>query len=290
MKPAPFAYYRATGVDDAVRALHDAGENGKAIAGGQSLVALMNLRLARPEVLVDLNPLRELDYVDGPPEGGLRIGAMTRQRTVERSFAVSRNCALLAEALPFVAHAAIRNRGTIGGSLAHADSGSELCAVSLAVDARLRSCAPQGEREIAAADFFQGPFTTVLAEDEILTEVVVPAAPARTGHAFLEVARRRGDFALAGVAATVTLADDGMVRQARLAYISLGPTVLRARHAEEALVGTSLEESAIERAAGRLHEDLAPSSDLHASADYRLHLARVLTGRSLRLARERATD
>lgn len=288
MKPAPFEYYAATSLDDAVRALDEAGDAGKAVAGGQSLLALMNLRLARPELLVDLNALSELDHIETTPDGGLRIGAMTRQRTLEFSAAVAERCPVMAEALPHVAHAAIRNRGTIGGSLAHADSGSELCTISLAVDARLRVRAPRGDREIVAADFFAGPFTTVLAENEVLAEVVIPPARPRTGHSFREVARRRGDFALAGVAAVVSLGADGAVEHARLAYTSLGPSALRAPHAEEALRGTPAEDEAIARAVALLAEDLAPNSDLHASAAFRMHLAEVLTRRAVQEAVQRA--
>ena len=288
MKPSPFDYHRATDVDDAVRTLREAGDAGKAIAGGQSLVALMNLRLARPELLVDLNPLTDLDYIEPDGSGGLRIGAMTRQRALERSAAVRTACPVMSEALPHVAHAAIRNRGTIGGSIAHADAGSELCTISLAVDARMRARGPQGDREIAAAEFFDGPFTTVLAVDEILTEIVVPPARPRTGYAFNEVSRRRGDFALAGVAAVVSLADDGTVAHARLAYTSLGPVAVRSPHAEEALLGARPDEDSIERSVGLLSEDLTPSDDIHASGPFRLHLARVLTRRALHLAVERA--
>ena len=287
MKPAPFEYHRAADVDDAVRAL-GAAEDGKAIAGGQSLIALMNLRLARPELLVDLNPLRDLDYIEPRADGGLAIGAMTRQRALERSGLVRGRCPVLSEALPLVAHAAIRNRGTIGGSLAHADAGSELCAVSLAADARLTVRGPGGDREIAAADFFLGPFTTALEADEILTEIIIPPGPPRCGYAFAEVARRRGDFALAGVAGVVGLAGDDTVSHARLAYLSVGPSALRARHVEDTLIGERLDEAAISRAAALAGEHLAPSDDLHASAAFRLHLAQVLTARVLRLAAGRA--
>jgi carbon-monoxide dehydrogenase medium subunit len=194
----------------------------------------------------------------------------------------------MAEALPLVAHAAVRNRGTIGGSLAHADSGSELCSVSLAVDARMRVHGPDGDREIPAAEFYLGPFTTALAEDEILTEIVIPGSPPRAGSAFREVSRRRGDFALAGVGCVVGLAEDGTVNHARVACISVGPTALRARHAEDSLLGARLDEPAIERAASLVREDTFPAGDLHASAGFRQHLARVLTAEVLRTAAMRA--
>lgn len=289
MKPAPFDYHRATDLDDAVRALHEAGDGGKALAGGQSLLPMMNLRLARPEVLVDLNALRELDFIEPAADGGLRIGAMTRQRSLERSGLVASRCPVMAEALPHVAHPPIRNRGTIGGSIAHADAGAELCTVSLAADARIRARGPRGDREIPAGNFFDGPFTSVLAPDEVLTEIVIPPARPRTGSAFTEVARRRGDFALAGVAAVLSLADDGTVAHARLAYTALGPNAVRSPHAEQALLGGRPDEGAIAAAVDQLGEDLAPSGDLHGSGAFRLHLARVLTARMLRLAARRAT-
>ncbi len=287
MKPAPFDYHRAVDVDDAVAALH-AVEDGKAIAGGQSLVALLNLRLARPELLVDLNPIRDLDYIEATPDGGLVIGAMTRQRSVERSTLVQERCPILTETMPLIAHAAIRNRGTIGGSLAHADAGSELCTVSLAVDARMRVRGPDGDREIPAAEFFQGPLTTALAGDEILTEIVIPPAPVRSGFAYTEVSRRRGDFALAGVGGVIGLADDGTVDHARIAYTSLAANAVRSPHVEEALLGSPLDEQAIDRAVNLVGEDVTPSADLHASAAYRLHLARALTKRVLITAAQRA--
>jgi aerobic carbon-monoxide dehydrogenase medium subunit len=289
MKPAPFEYHRAADVDDAVRAL-GAAEDGKAIAGGQSLIALMNLRLARPELLVDLNPLHDLDYIEPRPDGGLAIGAMTRQRALEQSALVRDRCPVMSEALPLVAHAAVRNRGTIGGSLAHADAGSELCAVSLAAGARLRVHGLDGGREIEAAGFFLGPFTTALETDEILTEIIIPPGPPRSGYAFAEVARRRGDFALAGVAGVIGLDGDGTVSHARLAYLSVGPSALRAPHAEDSLLGGRPDEAAISRAAALVGEDLAPSDDLHATAAFRLHLAQVLTARVLRLAAGRAAQ
>jgi len=287
VKPAPFDYHRAADVGDAVRVLRET-EDGKLIAGGQSLIALMNLRLARPALLVDLNPLTELDYIEPRADGGLAIGAMTRQRSLERSALVRERCPLMTEALPLVAHAAIRNRGTIGGSLAHADSGSELCSVSLAVDARMRLHGPGGDREVPAADFFLGPFTTALAEDEIITEIIIPGPPMRAGSAYAEVARRQGDFALVGVGSVIGLAEDGTVSHARVACISVGPRALRARHAEDCLLGERPGEAAITRAAELVGQDIEPAGDLHASAAFRQHLARVLTAQVLRSAAARA--
>ncbi len=287
MKPSPFDYHRAVDVDDAVAALHGA-EDGKAIAGGQSLIALMNFRLARPELLVDINPLHDLDYIEARPDGGLAIGAMTRQRSIEHSDLVRRRCPVMSEAMPLIAHAVIRNRGTIGGSLAHADAGSELCTVSLAVDARLKVRGPSGDREIPAAEFFQGPLTTALEPDELLTEIIIPPTPARSGFGYSEVSRRKGDFALAGVGAVIGFAEDGTVDHARIAYTSMGPNALRAPTVEEFLVGSRMDEQAIAAAADLADGDLSPTDSLHGSALYRMQLARALTRRVLRRAVERA--
>jgi aerobic carbon-monoxide dehydrogenase medium subunit len=287
VKPAPFAYHRAVDVDDAIAALGES-EDGKAIAGGQSLIALMNLRLARPDLLVDLNGLTDLDYIEARPDGGLAIGALTRQRSLEVSALVRERCPIISEAMPLIAHAVIRNRGTIGGSLAHADTGSELCTISLAVDARMRVRGPSGEREIPATEFFLGPLTTALEPDELLTEIMIPPAPARAGFAYTEVSRRRGDFALAGVGGVVGLADDGTVAHVRVAYTSLGPNPLRAPHVEEFLTGARLDDTTIEEAARLVGEDVAPTDSLHGSAEYRLWLARALTKRVLRTCLARA--
>ena len=287
MKSSSFDYHLATDVDDAIAALSQA-EEGKAIAGGQSLVALMSFRLARPDVLVDINGIDELDYIEARPDGGLAIGALTRQRALERSELVRQRCPIMAEAVPQIAHAVIRNRGTIGGSLAHADSASELCTISLAVDARMKVRGPNGDREIAAIDFFQGPLTTALEPDELLTEIVIPASPSGSGSAYQEVSRRKGDFALAGVGGVIALGDGGTVRHARLAYTSLGPTALRSPAAEEFLVGRRIDDETIAGAIERLSGDLRPSESLHGTAEYRMHLAGALTKRVLVAAADRA--
>jgi carbon-monoxide dehydrogenase medium subunit len=286
MKPAPFDVHRATSPDDAVAVLHRAvadGRNAKVIAGGQSLVALMNLRLARPELLVDLNALDELAYVDADSDE-LRIGAMTRQRTAERSAVIGDGWGLLAEALPLVAHAPIRNRGTVGGSIAHADPGAELCAVGLALDASVRLLGPKGRRQLAVADLFQGPFWTDIQPDEVMVEVAFPRQNANTGWAIEEVARRRGDFALAGVAAVIGRDAQGVIDHARLAYISVGPQPVRVVAAEAALIGERPGTEAFATAARIAASELSPSADIHAGAEYRRHLIRVLTERALERA------
>ncbi|MBV9581059.1 MAG: xanthine dehydrogenase family protein subunit M [Chloroflexi bacterium] len=286
MKPAVFELEVASSVAHALRLLGDSDHEVKVLAGGQSLVPLMNFRLARPDVLVDLNRLAELQYIR-ESDDGLAIGAMTRQSALERSPLVARLAPLVAEALPLVAHAPIRNRGTLGGSLAHADPAAELCTVALALDAQLVAQSARGERVIAAQDFFVGPFTTALRSDELLTEVRLPRLPQRAGWAFDEVARRRGDFAMVGVAAVLGLDAEGRIDLARLAYTSMGPRPLRAPHGEMALVGEWPTADAFARAAAAAMADLEPGDDQHATRGYRLHVARGLTARALTRALER---
>lgn len=289
MKPVAFELERPDSVAEALSLLGQAGDEGKVLAGGQSLIPLLNFRLARPRVLVDLNRVGELDYVR-VDDGHLQVGAMVRQRTLERSPLVGEGFELLREALPLVAHAPIRNRGTVGGSLAHADSSAELCAVSMAMDALFVARGEQGERVIPAGDFFEGFFTTALAPEEILAEVRFPGQPAGTGWAFEEVARRRGDFALVAAAALLRLHPSGEVADARLAFASMGPTPMRAPRAEAQLRGQPATEDTFREAAEAAVEELEPGSDLHASRDYRRHLAAVLCRRALVAARGRATN
>lgn len=290
MKPAPFRYFAPTTLDEAVALLAEHGADAKPLAGGQSLIPAMNFRLARPAVLVDLNGITPLAYVRANGTG-LALGAMTRQRTVERSDLVARTAPLLAEAMPAIAHPQIRNRGTIGGSLAHADPAAELPAVTLALDARFHAHRAGGERSIPVSDFFKGMLETALGPDELLVEVTVPALPAQTGTAFLEVSRRQGDYALVGVAAVVTL-DPARRRcaAARIAFLSVGDGPVPGTEAGKTLVGQSPSDELL-RAAGEAAatRDVDPPSDIHASAVYRRHLVAVLTRRALKRAFERAT-
>lgn len=288
MKPVAFELERPASVDEALALLAGTGRDAKVLAGGQSLMPLLNFRLARPEVLVDLNGVSELQYVSRD-DGELRVGAMTRLRHLERAPEVGERWQLVAEALPQVAHTPIRNRGTFGGGLAHADPAAELCAVGLALDATLvaRSQA-RGSRAVPAEEFFRGPYATALEPDEVLTEVRLPGQPEGAGWAFSEVARRRGDFALVGVAALLALAPGGSVREARLAYASMGPRPLRAYRAEQALAGRPATEAAFREAAEAAVQELEPGDDLQAGRAYRLHVARVLTERALGQALARA--
>lgn len=288
MKPASFAYFAPKTTDEALHLLAQHGYDAKPLAGGQSLVPTMNFRLAQPAVLVDLNGIDELFFV-GEKDNEIRIGAMTRQRTVERSPLVQQRLPLVAEAIPHIAHPQIRNRGTFGGSLAHADPAAELPALAVALDARLRVRSEAGERWVAARDFYIGLFATDLQPEELLVEVAIPAQAADSGWAFEEVARQHGNYALCGAAATVALAADGTVARARLVYLSVGEGPVEAAQAQQALTGESPTDAALQKAAAlAAAQDIDPVSDIHASADYRRHLARVVGRRVLRRAVERA--
>lgn len=288
MKPSRFRYFLARGVDEAAELLAAQGEEARVLAGGQSLMPLMNLRLARPSALIDLNEIHALAYVR-PWDGGLALGAMTRDADLEQDALAIERLPLLIEAARHVGHPAIRNRSTVGGSIAHADPAAELPAVMLALDAEMEVQSASGSRTIAARDFYRGPFQTSMRHGEILTEVRVPGMPSRSGSAFLEFARREGDYALAGVAAVVALDEDGTIASARLGLCSVGQTPVRASAAEALLKGKRPErdvwQAAAEAVVSALNE---PPSDIHGSADYRRHLAGVLTQRALVLAAERA--
>jgi len=281
MKPAPFRYARAGSLAEATALLAAEPGEAKLLAGGQSLVPLLNMRLARPAVLVDLNGVRELRGITPSPDGGLRIGALTRHTELATSAAVRERAPLLAEAARHVGHAAIRNRGTLGGSVAHADPAAELPAALVALDARLRVTGPRGARVIAAALFFRGLLATALETDEILTEVLVPAA--EPGWGFVEIARRPGDFALAGVAAILRVAPGAPSRceQVRLVGFGVGDRPLRLTGAERLLTGSALEPESAARAGAAAGADCDPPGDVHGSAEYRRHLATVLTERAL---------
>jgi aerobic carbon-monoxide dehydrogenase medium subunit len=280
VKPAPFAYYAPRSTDEALALLDRHGPDAKPLAGGQSLIPAMNFRLAAPAVLVDLNHVASLAYI-APEDGVLRVGAMTRHRTVEHDDSVRRLAPLLSMTMPFVAHAAIRTRGTMGGSLAHADPAAELPAVMLALDARFTLASTRGMRTLPAADFFTGLFSTALDPGELLTEVAIPASEHGAGYAFDEISRRHGDFALAGAAAAV-VCDGNRCTRVRLALLSVGDRPVLLEHVARTLVGEIPTPESIRAAAeeGAAH-DVDPASDIHASSEYRRHLASVLIRRVL---------
>ena len=286
MKPPAFEYHRPASVEEALDLLARRPD-AKPLAGGQSLVPTMNFRLAQPAALVDLNGLDALAGIE-PSDGGLVIGAMTRQRAVERSALVAARAPLLAESMPFVAHPQIRNRGTVGGSLAHADPAAELPAVMVALGARIVLRRAAGERALDAERFFTGLFATALEPGELVAAVELPALPPRTGCAFLEVARRHGDYALVGVAATVTLDEAGRCTAARIALLSVGDAPVLASVAATMLKDQAPTADVIDAAAETVNSELDPPSDIHASTAYRRRLARVLTRRALAAAAARA--
>jgi CO/xanthine dehydrogenase FAD-binding subunit len=287
VKPPPFDYVAPATVEEAVAALAEHGDEAKVIAGGQSLVPLLAFRLARPSVLVDLNRVGGLDRLelDGRM---LRIGAMTRQHRLERLPGLRERCPMVAEAVELIGHVAIRNRGTVGGSLAHADPAAEWTALALALDAQLDLQGPAGTRTVTASDFFVTFFTTALAPDEVLTEIRLDLPNGRSGSTFVELARRHGDFALAGVAALVSLGGDGTVADARLALIGVADRPVRARAAEEVLRGERPSAELYAEAAEAVDGEIRPGGDIHASERYRRHVAGVLTRRALATAVERA--
>jgi carbon-monoxide dehydrogenase medium subunit len=289
VKPAAFEYHRPETLDGALDLFAEAGDDAKALAGGQSLVPAMNFRLARPEVLVDLNAIAALAYVRTDPDGALRVGAMTRQRAAERSDLIAREVPLLHEALPWIAHPQIRNRGTVGGSLAHADPSAELPAVMVALDAQFVLQSRAAMRTAPARNFYLGPLTTELRPDELLTEIRIPPSGPRATAAFLEVARRRGDYALVGVAVRLVLDDAGVCDSVRIALVSVGDGPVLATGAMAVLAGSVPGAAAIEETARVAAEiDIDPPGDIHASPAYRRHLARVLVRRALLKAAERS--
>ena len=286
MKPAPFEYHRPASLAETFDLLDRYGDEGRILAGGQSLVPALNLRLATPRAVIDINRLPDLDGLRATPEG-LAIGALVRQEALERSPLVREHAPLVAAAIPHVGHSAIRARGTVGGSLALADPAAELPACVVALDATIRVAGRAGRREVAAADFFRGIYTTALGPGEIVTEVLLPRAPAGWRWGFDELARRHGDFALAGLAAGLRVA--GGAPEARLVFLGVGPGPVRARRAEAALAGRPVGAETLGAAAGALDGDLDPPGDIHGSPALRLRLGRVLLVRLVgRLAEARA--
>ncbi|OGK98847.1 MAG: molybdopterin dehydrogenase [Candidatus Rokubacteria bacterium RIFCSPLOWO2_02_FULL_73_56] len=279
MKPPKFDYHAPTSVDEALALLARYGGDAKVLAGGQSLMPLLNFRLSRPAALVDLNRIPSLAYIR-EEQGRVSFGAMTRQRAVEFSPVVKARVPLLAEATRWVAHLPIRTRGTIGGSIAHADPSAEYPAVLTALEGEVVARGPKGERVIEAKDLFQTYLTTSLEPEEILVEVRLPVTPAGAGYALEEFARRHGDFAIVAIACVV-VRDGQRCTRARLATAGTGPVPVRLRAAEEILERDGLGEAALEAAARRASELVSPDADIHASADYRRHLTGVLTRRAL---------
>lgn len=292
MKPAAFTYLAPRSVDEALAHLAEHGPDARVLAGGQSLVRLMNSRMATPSVVVDINRLPDLDGIDtvnggGPP--AVRIGALVRQRTAELAPEVRSGIPLLAEAGSHVAHASVRRRGTVVGSVAFADPSAELPTALLALDGQVVARGPGGQRVIDAEDFFVGPFESSLAPDELAVALRIPVtAGDRTGSGFVEVARRHGDLPVCGVGAVLRLDEDGAVGEARIALCAVDRRPVRAREAERCLLGQHPDPELLAQAAELAAAGVDPVGDCHGSAWFRRHLARVVTGRSLRVALARA--
>jgi CO/xanthine dehydrogenase FAD-binding subunit len=287
MKPAPFDYFAPTSVEEVRGLLTQYGDEAKILAGGQSLVPMMALRLAQPSVVIDINNVRELNYIR-TDDHGLAIGAVTRQRAVERSVTVREKVPLLTAAIEWIGHPQIRNRGTIGGSLAHADPAAELPALAAVLDATFTVTNASGtKRTLNASDFFVSYLTTALGSDDLLSEIYFPALPAGAGWSFVEVARRHGDFALVGVAAVVALDGSGNCSDVRVALFGVAPTAVRSLRAEQSLLGQKPDEQAIAAAAAEVAKDLDPPADVHASAAYRTYVATNLVRRALTEAAQR---
>ena len=272
MKPAPFAYARARSVDEAVRLLREHGGEARILAGGQSLIATLNMRLSAPQMLVDINRIAGLSGI-ALKDGKLCIGALTRHAEIERSDLIATHAPLLAAAIPHIGHPAIRNRGTIGGSIAFADPAAELPACLLALGGEVEIAGASGPRAVAADGFFKGLYETALDPSEIVTEIRVPAKTPQSRHGFAELARRHGDYALVGLAASAS-ADGTKLRDVRLVFFGVGLTPIRARGAEQTLAAEG-----VEAAAAALAGDLDPPDDIQATGKAKKHLASVLLRR-----------
>lgn len=291
MKPASFKYHAPKTVDEALAHLNEHGWDAKALAGGQSLIPMMNFRLAQPSVLIDLNNIPDLFYIHSDDNGGLQIGAMTRHFQVEKDPLIAERAPLITEALPKIGTTQIRSRGTFGGSIAHADPSAELPAVALALDAQYKLKSQSGERKVQANEFIVGMYTTLLEPEELLVEVLIPPMQPRTGWAILEVARRPHDFAIVGVVALVTLDKKETCTQAKIILFSVSDQPVEAVKASQILTGQALENGAIlEAAQVASTEEIDPSSDIHATAEFRRHLANVLTRRAVEQAVAKAKE
>ncbi|HZD01613.1 MAG TPA: xanthine dehydrogenase family protein subunit M [Actinomycetes bacterium] len=288
MKPPPVSYARTTRIEDALELLVRHGEEAKLLAGGQSLIPLLNFRMARPSVLIDINPIRSLDFIREGPGGTIEIGALTRQRDLERSPLVARSCPILAAAASRIGHAQIRNRGTVGGSIAHADPAAELPLALVGLEGEIAVRSPSGRRSIAASDFFTGLWETALRRDEILEAVRVPALPPAAGWSFDEVTHRAGDFAVAAAAVVLALDPSGRIERCVVALSGTGTRPVRLSGVEAALVGTAPSPDAFAEAGRRVATLGGFRSDVRADAGYRGRVAAYLVEEGLSRAAGRA--
>jgi aerobic carbon-monoxide dehydrogenase medium subunit len=289
MKPVKFDYYAPASVDEAVNTLAELGYNGKILAGGQSLIAAMNFRMARPAALVDLNNIPELSYIKATPEGGLAIGTMTRVYKVEHDPEVIKRFPLLPEVAKFIAHTQIRRRGTFGGAIAHADPAGQLPSIAVVMDANVLLKGKDKERWVKATDLIVGPFMTVIEPDEMLAEVILAPNPARTGSNYQQMSRQSGGYAQAAVASVVTLDNQNRCSAVRLVLMSVGEVPILSQKAGQILIGQEPTAEAIKAVVeAAASSEIDPATDLHATADYRRNLIRILVSRSLTEAFARA--
>ena len=288
MLPAPFEYHAPRSVDEALDLLDQFGDEGKVLAGGQSLIPLLKLRFASPGHLVDINTIKDLDFIE-ERDGTLRIGPLFRHKAAERSSLLASRYHVMADAAPQIADPIIRNRGTIAGSVAHADPSGDWGTVLLAMDADLILRSKKGTRTVKARDFFSGPFSTALEPTEILSEIRIPAAKPMTGGSYLKLERKVGDFATVAVAVHLVM-DDGKVGSAGIGLTAVGPQNLKAEKAEASLKGARLDDAAIKQAAALAAEAADPKADHRGSVEYKRNVVRVFTERGLKRARDRARE
>lgn len=287
MKPAAFDYFAPKGLEEALALLERYGDEGKILAGGQSLMPLLNMRLARPKAIIDINRIPGLSYIH-QEDGQLRIGALTRHRMIEKSLLIQERCPLMAEAIRWVGHVEVRNRGTIGGSLVHADPAAELPAVVTALGGDVRLTGPERERTLGPEEFFLSFLTTAVEPGEILTEVRLPVWPGGTGYSFKEFNRRHGDFAIVAVAVLLLLNNKKECERGSIVLSGVGPTPVRAKRSEGLLKGEKVTREQMEKAGELAAEESDPPSDVHGSADFRRALVKVLTRRALEEASAKA--
>ncbi|HMD90095.1 MAG TPA: xanthine dehydrogenase family protein subunit M [Anaerolineaceae bacterium] len=291
MKPTTFDYYVPTNVDEALTYLAELGNYGKVLAGGQSLIPAMNFRMSRPSALVDLNNIPELQYILPDGEGGLKIGTMTRDSVVEYDERVKKAFPLITEAMPYIAHAQIRNRGTFGGAIAHADPAGQLPAIVLTLNASMKINKKGQQRTVKADDFFFGAFSTALEPDEMLIEVLLPGLPEGSACSYQQLSRQRGGYAQAAAAVLVILGEDGLCKDVRLTLLSVADVPVLSKEAKKILVGQKPTQdafNAVSEAASK--SEIDPGSDVHATANYRRHLTKIMIVRSLNKAFSRAAD
>lgn len=291
MKPAPFEYFAPDTLDEALSLMNQYGDEAKALAGGQSLVPVMNFRLSQPTILIDLNNVPQLQATQFDDQERMVIGAMQRHAQLEQSSQLAAHAPLMHETMPFIAHPQIRNRGTIGGSIAHADPAGELPVICVALDGWFLLAQEGGERWVKADDFFKGLFETELQPNELITAVKLPKQPPNYGYAFHELARRHGDYAQAGVAVSLSVGENGRIQNPRLVFLNVGERPMVARQAMTQLEGQVLDDDLLETAVQTATtQEIDPTTDVHATAAYKQHLAGVLAKRALKQAVQRATN